>query len=88
MKCSPSIRERNDDYILLAIMEEDLMAKEFKMHPACLKEYTNIFSKTEYHLASSTSVAEPDNENKSQQKADFYQKDIHCYLHSYSYFMN
>ena len=53
---------QNDADMLLAIKDQELIAREFKMHPQCYKEYTRACSK---HSAS-TDIPEVVNDNGNE----------------------
>eukprot|EP00794_Sanderia_malayensis_P010401 gene10401-11485_t len=56
---------QKDEEMLLAIKDQDLIARQFKMHPQCYKEYTRVGSKQ----TPSTDQPEVTNENDDQTTA-------------------
>lgn len=59
---------RNDEEMLLSILGEDLIAKEFKMHPDCYRDYTVVCSK---QTAKFDASAEENGEEEVSRKTDF-----------------
>ena len=60
----------SDDEMLRLVTGEDLIAKEFKMHLNCYKEYTRVCSKQSLGGVSSLSVDE-DSENETRTANNF-----------------
>ena len=59
---------QNDEEMLLAIKDQDLIAREFKMHPQCYKEYTRVCSKQ------STRANQPEVSNDNEDETSTSQK--------------
>ena len=59
---------QNDEEMLLAITDQDLIAREFKMHPQCYKEYTRVCSKQ------STRANQPEVSNVNEDETSTSQK--------------
>ena len=59
---------RNDEDMLLTILGEDLIAKEFKMHPDCYRDYTVVCSK---QTAKVDASIEENNEDEMSRTTDF-----------------
>ena len=68
VKLAPAIH--GDDEMLRQVTGEDLIAKEFKMHLNCYKEYTGVCSKQSLGGVSSLSVDE-DSENETRTANNF-----------------
>ena len=60
----------SDDEMLHQVTDEDLIAKEFKMHLNCYKEYTRVCSKQSLGGVSSLSIDE-DSENETRTANNF-----------------
>ena len=59
---------RNDEDMLLTILGEDLIAKEFKTHPDCYRDYTVVCSK---QTAKVDASIEENNEDEMSRTTDF-----------------